>query len=296
MAEKKYHWLKMSKGFLKRHDCKMIKRRLGFEGLIYYISLLLESIDHDGHLRFSKLTPYDVETLAEAIDADYDEFKKLYKLLIGKNLMLCLEDGTFYLPYVTDNTGREGQSAERVRRYREKINALQCNGDVTECNNDVTSMKRKALQCNTEKELEKDKDKDKDKDLKRNTCPFQDVQALFLKICTSLPKIKGITDKRKKVLRIWWQKGMTLEKFERFFKLVEASDFLTGRVKDFTASFDWIIKPENRQKIIEGNYDNKETVKTGSITDTIDFEAIYRKKEEEERIMNNASNTIKGGN
>ena len=36
------------------------------------------------------------------------------------------------------------------------------------------------------------------------------------------------------------------------------SDFLSGRAKSFKAGFDWIFKPANLQKILEGNYDNRD--------------------------------------
>ena len=40
---------------------------------------------------------------------------------------------------------------------------------------------------------------------------------------------------------------------------IAASDFLSGRKpgSDFQATFDWILKPANLQKTMEGNYDNK---------------------------------------
>jgi len=39
---------------------------------------------------------------------------------------------------------------------------------------------------------------------------------------------------------------------------IEASDFLTGRTdKPFSCGIDWILKPANFAKILEGNYDNK---------------------------------------
>jgi hypothetical protein len=50
---------------------------------------------------------------------------------------------------------------------------------------------------------------------------------------------------------------LALDAIRDFFKRVEASDFLTGRTGNFHGcGFDWVIQPANRQKIIEGNYDN----------------------------------------
>jgi len=38
---------------------------------------------------------------------------------------------------------------------------------------------------------------------------------------------------------------------------VKQSDFLTGKVRDWRANFDWIFRPTNFVKILEGNYNNK---------------------------------------
>ena len=43
----------------------------------------------------------------------------------------------------------------------------------------------------------------------------------------------------------------------RLFAFIEASDFLAGRSKDWTANFDWVLKPKNLTKIIEGQYVNE---------------------------------------
>ena len=41
------------------------------------------------------------------------------------------------------------------------------------------------------------------------------------------------------------------------FQKAEASDFLSGRSGDWQASFDWLIKAGNSQKVLEGNYDRQ---------------------------------------
>ena len=46
--------------------------------------------------------------------------------------------------------------------------------------------------------------------------------------------------------------------FEEFFHRIERSDFLTGRNGSWNGcGFDWVMKPSNLIKIMEGNYDNK---------------------------------------
>lgn len=39
---------------------------------------------------------------------------------------------------------------------------------------------------------------------------------------------------------------------------IQASDFLTGKIKNWKADFDWIIKEDHAVSIFEGKYDNKE--------------------------------------
>lgn len=48
-----------------------------------------------------------------------------------------------------------------------------------------------------------------------------------------------------------------LDEILRAIELVGNSDFLMGRAKDFLITFDWFIKPNNFDKILSGNYNNR---------------------------------------
>ena len=51
-----------------------------------------------------------------------------------------------------------------------------------------------------------------------------------------------------------------LDEWEKIFRKVVASDFLSGRAKTdrpWSAKFDWVMNPNNTTKILEGNYENK---------------------------------------
>ena len=126
----------------------------------------------------------------------------------------------------------------------------QCNNeDITENNK---GKKRKEKESK-EKEL-----LSKDNTLPNGNCPHQEIMTLYHSECKSLPRIKEVTPARQDALRAWWKSGFTIQNFKEFFEKVESSDFLTGRQGNFkNCSFDWIIKPANRQKIIEGNYNDK---------------------------------------
>lgn len=75
---------------------------------------------------------------------------------------------------------------------------------------------------------------------------------------TRFAKIQKLSDARKKHLsaRI---KEYGIDKIKEVFLLADKSDFLRGINKNsWTATFDWIINPNNFVKIMEGNYNNKE--------------------------------------
>ena len=95
----------------------------------------------------------------------------------------------------------------------------------------------------------------------KNSIDYQEIIELYHKNCTSLPKVTKLTDARKKLInaRI---KDYSLEELEKAFKLVEESDFLTGRNGKWTgANFDWVMNTNNIVKILEGNYKNKTETK-----------------------------------
>ena len=73
-----------------------------------------------------------------------------------------------------------------------------------------------------------------------------------------------ISDKRKTLIRARINEHGK-EHFAEVIKKAAASDFLRGQNKNsFTATFDWIIKPTNFEKILSGNYGNKENQRVNS--------------------------------
>lgn len=86
---------------------------------------------------------------------------------------------------------------------------------------------------------------------------FDEIIAQFNSICLSLPKVSKLTETRKKAIKARL-KDYSVEDLIALFERAEASDFLSGRSKQWTGcSFDWLLKPGNLIKVLEGNYDNK---------------------------------------
>lgn len=86
---------------------------------------------------------------------------------------------------------------------------------------------------------------------------YKAVAELFNETCPSLPKVRDLTDQRRRAIKARFREGNTIEDFQEVFAKVQASSFLTGKNGGWKCGFDWILKPSNWQKIREGNYDNE---------------------------------------
>ncbi|WP_186430906.1 hypothetical protein [Clostridium sp. BSD9I1] len=94
---------------------------------------------------------------------------------------------------------------------------------------------------------------------KRNLTPLTEIMDLFNSTCFTLPKVKKLSNSRKKSIKnAYIAFGKNLERFKTLFYKTHKSDFLSGRSGAWTGcGFDWILKESNYIKILEGNYDNK---------------------------------------
>ena len=156
MAEKKYYWLKLKRDFFKRHDIRIIEEMPnGKEYILFYLKLLLESIDHEGALRFSETVPYNEQMLSVITNTNIDIVRSAMKMFIELKMMDIYDDQTIYMAEVDKLIGSESWSAERVRRHREKQTLLQCNTTVTSCNEEI--------------DIEKDKDKETEKEKRKGS-------------------------------------------------------------------------------------------------------------------------------
>lgn len=100
-------------------------------------------------------------------------------------------------------------------------------------------------------------------------CPYAEIKNLYHSICISFPKIKTIDGNRKKAVGARWRTYRNLDVFKEMFEIAENSSFLKGENdRNWSADFDWMMKPTNFSKIMEHKYDNRtsaDTALTGAI-------------------------------
>ena len=287
---KKYYWLKLSKDFFKRHDIKIIKsQKNGKDYLLFYLMLLTESIDHDGHLRFNELIPYDVDMLSVITDTDVDVVKSAVKLLQSLKLMELLDDGTIFMTEIQRMMGYETDWAKKKRLQRSGDNVL-----MLSLNSPFNVRQEKEIELDKELEIDKDKEKDiKDTnvsmsdesdsdDIVSQKIPYSDI-ANYWNENSKLKEIVSMTPNRKKHInaRI---KEFGLVKFFEMIDIVSKSSFLRGnnqKGKIWIADFNWCIKnTDNFTKIIEGNFLDEDEKDNYVPKSQSDFEARVAKLRE----------------
>lgn len=101
-----------------------------------------------------------------------------------------------------------------------------------------------------------------------DACPQQQIIDLYHEALPTGRQVREWTPARAAALRSRWRespKRQSLDWWRRFFAYCGQSPFLTGKAstpgrKPFELSLDWLIKPENMAKVIEGAYHEAEQV------------------------------------
>lgn len=73
-----------------------------------------------------------------------------------------------------------------------------------------------------------------------------------------ISQVQKMTDTRRKALRGRLKDCGGIDGWRVALSKIEQSDFLSGRTGRWRCDFDWINKPANFTKLMEGNYDNRD--------------------------------------
>lgn len=105
-------------------------------------------------------------------------------------------------------------------------------------------------------------------------CPHEKLIALYHELCPTLDRVKTWTGTRESYSRSRWRETAERLKytteaellgwFREMFECVAMSDFLTGKTAPrdanstpFKADLEWLLRPKNFPKVIEGRYWNR---------------------------------------
>jgi hypothetical protein len=88
--------------------------------------------------------------------------------------------------------------------------------------------------------------------------PYSEIVDMYHMICDSYPKLRNISENRKKAIAARWKEyRQNLDTFRELFVRAEAFQFLKGKnPRNWAADFNWLMNSENMAKVLEGKYDN----------------------------------------
>ena len=201
MAEnRKFYWLKLKRDFFKRHDIRVIESMPnGKDYVLFYLKLMVESIDHEGALRFSETIPYNEDMLAVITNTNVDIVRSAMKLFESLELVEIFDDQTVYMREVERLVGSETKWAEKKRMYRareDNVLALSPPSPI-----DV----RQEIEIEKEKELEIEKESIQSAEMVKMVISYLNKRAGTA--------YKASSEKTKKLIRARLQEGFGEEDF-----------------------------------------------------------------------------------
>lgn len=117
---KTYFWLKIQDEFFRQKEIKILRNmEKGAVYIIIYQKMLLHSLKNESKLFFDNLQDTFEEELALLLDEKVEDVKATVDFLERANLMECVSSDEFLLLQVNELTGRESETAKRVRKHRE---------------------------------------------------------------------------------------------------------------------------------------------------------------------------------
>ena len=258
---KKYYYMRLRENFFDSPEIALLESMQ--DGYLYsniLLKLYLRSLRDEGRLMFNNAIPYNAQMIATITRHQVGTIEKALKIFVEMGLIEILDSGAIFMLDIQNYIGKSSTEADRQREYQKRINTER---ETLPCKkSNKKSGKKSTPEIEIEKEIEIKTELDihtSSDDDKRASFDYKSVVDSFNKLCTSLPKVQKLTEQRKKAIR---NSTKLLEQdggFTALFERVEASNFLTGRSGDWQCGFDWILKPANLTKILEGNYDNKKS-------------------------------------
>lgn len=247
-------WFKLKTNFDDDSRFRFIETlKGGVHYALIYIKLqaIAAESNENGGVYFAEQVPYTAKTLANRWGFKKSVVDNALNVL-EENKLIDIINGVIFIAdwckYQNDEKLEIMREKNRLKqqRFRERRKARLENNNQ---NVTVTNGYNNPLDIDIEKEIEKDLDLEVEKEKEI----IEEITQSY-NTATPFPKIKILSDVQKKaVLSAVGKFG--LEQIIECFRIAGESEFLNGSNNNgWTANFDWIIKPENITKILNGNY------------------------------------------
>lgn len=265
----------MKDTFYFNHDCmaqqddkiRKLIRKHGYEGYgifwsiieLLYLNANALRTDYEG-------IAYDMrvnESTIESIINDFDLFTIKDGFFGSKSVERRLNER-----YEKSNKAKKSaQSRWKNQHSDANVMRTECERINKSCDsNAIKEIKLKEIKVNnniyTHENVEQSSTGESEKKEKGKEINYQGLIDMFNKEFEGLlPKVVKLTDSRKKAIKNRIAEN-SKEDVIKVFNNVKSSDFLLGKEKDWACNFDWIFNSSNFVKILEGNYNKNNDVKS----------------------------------
>lgn len=252
-------WFKLNMDIFGNRKIKYLRRLPDGNSIaLFWIVLLAEArrCNSDGRIFLTESIPYTAEMLAE--DFKFDERTVGAALKAFAQLdMIYTNEG-----FITIAGWEDHQNAEGLAKIRESKRLAQARWRAKQ--KELPDSSTVDSTVDSTRYLVDDAEEDKEEELeleldikKEEKIDYQQIADMYNSICKSFPSLRSLSDARKKAIKARLN-TYTLDDFRTVFENAEASSFLKGsNDRNWTATFDWLIKDTNMAKVLEGNYADK---------------------------------------
>lgn len=222
---------------------------LSTQALYFHLSM---RADDDGFIN----NPKKIQRMIGGTDDDL-------KLLIAKNFIIPFESGVVVIKhwkihnYIRKDRYQETAYIEEKSMLDEKDNGAYTLG----LSSGVPMVDQVVDKWSTQDRLGKDRiGQDRLGEVregKDKVVDYQLIADMYNETCVSFPRLTTLSDARKKAIKARMN-TYSIGDFQRLFEKAEQSNFLKGaNDRNWSATFDWLIKDTNMAKVLDGNYDDK---------------------------------------
>lgn len=250
--DKKYYYMRLKEDFFDNNDAVKILESMP-DGYLYsniLLKLYLKSLKFNGRLMYNERIPYNAAVLATLTSHSIGVVEKALQVFEDLGLIEVLDNGAIYMLDIQNYIGKSSTEADRKREYRNRIELeKQALLGIGQTSGQMSGQNSLEIEREIEREIEKE--------IEPTKTNYQLIADLYNDTCVSFPKLKTLSSNRKKAIKARLR-TYTAEDFKTLFEKAEASSFLKGKNdRNWSASFDWLIKDSNMAKLLEGNYDDK---------------------------------------
>lgn len=274
-------WIKMATDIFDNRKIRQIESLPdGYAVIVIWVKLLClaGNINDSGFIYFTKELPYTDQMLSTQFNVPISTLQLAMNTFKQFEMIEVIDD------ILHISNWEKYQSVDRLNEIREYNRiAKQRSRAKQKLLQNVNDM---SMTCQSCHHTYIEEDKEEDKEIER--IEYQRIVDMYNETCVSFPRLKSLSDNLKKAIRARL-KSYSYEDFQMLFEKAESSSFLKGgNDRNWSATFDWMVKDANMAKVLDGNYDNRSKSDESKKTSSNKFNNFHQRQYDFAELEKNA--------